>query len=167
MATSDELDLTVRHEGALDAAITMGLYLSIVLLTLLVGFGGDAAPVDEVQLLWGTSLGLVLAHSFALRLAGVVARAHPRLPREDVLAGSAQLASAIAVTSLASVPYLLDITTLDASSASSLLLLAVIGSTGFFSVRRAGRTVARALAFAVIVVTIALVVVAVKYSLTH
>jgi len=95
MAASDELDRTERDEGALDEAITMGLYLSIVLLSLLVGFGGDAPRVEELRLLWGTSAGLVLAHYFALRLAGVFARAHPKLTREDALAGSAQLASAI------------------------------------------------------------------------
>ena len=46
----------------------MGLYLSIVLLSLLIGFGGDGTRAEELQLLWGTSVGLLLAHLFALRL---------------------------------------------------------------------------------------------------
>lgn len=50
-------------------ALTMGLYLAIVLLALLsevVGIAASAAPV--VGAIWGTAIGL--AHVFAFRLAG-------------------------------------------------------------------------------------------------
>jgi hypothetical protein len=151
-----------RHE-----AITMGLYISIVLLALLVGFGGDRDRADEVGLLWGTALGLVLAHYYALRLASVFARANPRPTRQDWSAGGAQLAGAAIVTGIASAPYLLNISTDDASTAASILLLGVTAVTAFASVRRAGRGVGRALAFAGIAVTIAAIVVIVKYVLTH
>lgn len=151
-----------RHE-----AITMGLYISIVLLALLVGFGGDRDRADEVGLLWGTALGLVLAHYYALRLASVFARANPRPTRQDWSAGGAQLAGAASVTGIASIPYLLDISTDDASTAASILLLGVTAVTAFASVRRADQGVGRALAFAGIAVTIAAVIVIVKYLLTH
>ena len=145
----------------------MGLYISIVLLGLLVGVGGDRDRADEVGLLWGTALGLVLAHYYALRLASVFARADPRPTRQDLSAGGAQLAGAAIVTGIASAPYLLDISTDDASTIASLLLMGVTAVTAFLSVRRADGGVGRAIAFAGIAVAIAAVVVAVKYALTH
>ena len=77
------------------------------------------------------------------------------------------LGAAIAVTGAASVPYLFDISPLQASTVASLLLLALIGATGFISVRRAGGALHRTLAFALIVLGLASVVVAVKYQLAH
>jgi hypothetical protein len=145
----------------------MGLDISIVLLALLVGFGGDRDRADEVGLLWGTALGLVLAHYYALRLASVFARANPRPTRRDLSAGGAQLAGAAIVTGIASAPYLLDISTDDAATVASILLLGVTAVTAFVSVRRADRGVGRALVFAGIAVTIAAVVVIVKYVLAH
>ncbi len=143
----------------------MGLYLSIVLLALMVGFGGDGNGADELGLLWGTALGLLLAHYFALRLAGIFARAHPAPTQEDWIAGGAQLVGAVVVTGIASVPYLLGAA--DASTVASVLLLGVTGVTGFLSVLRAGAGVARALIFASIAVGLASVVVIIKYLLTH
>lgn len=145
----------------------MGLYLAIVLLSLLVGFGGDGDRGEELRLLWGTALGLVLAHYFAVRLADVFARAVPTPTRDDVARGLAMLLAAMGIAAVASVPYLFDISTLDASTAASVALLAVIGATAFTSVRRAGGPVNRALAFTLIVVAVASVVVTVKYQLTH
>lgn len=77
------------------------------------------------------------------------------------------LLAAMGIAAVASVPYLFDISTLDASTAASVALLAVIGATAFTSVRRAGGPVNRALAFTLIVVAVASVVVTVKYQLTH
>lgn len=145
----------------------MGLYISIVLLALLVGFGGNRDRADEVGLLWGTALGLVLAHYYALRLASVFARASPRPTRQDWAVGGAQLTGAAIVTAIASAPYLMDIGTDDASTLASILLLGVTAVTAFASVRRADGGVGRALAFAGIAVAIAAVVVVVKYALTH
>ena len=152
---------------AMDEALTMGLSLAIVLLSVLVGFGGDGERAEELRLLWGTALGLVLAHYFAVRLTAVFARSTPRPTRQDAAAGAAMLGAAIAVTGAASVPYLFDISPLQASTVASLLLLALIGATGFISVRRAGGELHRALAFALIVLGLASVVVAGKYQLAH
>lgn len=151
-----------RHE-----AITMGLYASIVLLALLVGFGGDGDRAEELGLLWGTALGLVLAHYFALRLAGVFARANPTPTREDWIAGGAQLAGAVVVTGIASLPYLLGMSTADAGTVASILLLGVTGVTALLSVRRAGGGIGRALVFSAIAVGLASVVVMIEYTFTH
>lgn len=169
MATADKrtVDTGPVDDQVVLEAITMGLYLSIVLLSLLIGFGGDGTRAEELQLLWGTSLGLLLAHFFALRLTRVLARARPLPTREDARAAGWLAVSALVVTGTASVPYLLDIDTLEASSLASVLLLGIIGGTAFVTVRRAGGATRRALAFTVVVVAIAAVVVMIKYTLTH
>ena len=154
-------------EDALGEAITMGLYLSIVLLTVLVGLGGEGDQAEDLGLLWGTSIGLLLAHWFAVRLTRAFVRARPVPSRNEVRGGAAIAAAAVTATGLASLPYLLDISALTASTAAMIVLLLAIGTTGFASVLRGGGTFARALAFAVLVVAIAAVVVAVKYELAH
>ena len=145
----------------------MGLYLSIVLLALLVGFGGGGTSQDEVALLWGTSIGLSLAHFVAFRLTEVFARGDPKPNSEDGWIALGLVLAAVAITGLATVPYLFDLSTLDASTVSSVLLFGVIGGTGFGCVRQVGGSTSRAVAFAVMVVAIAAVVTAVKFTLTH
>ena len=52
---------------AISGAILRWL-LPLTIVALLVGVGGDRDRADEVGLLWGTALGLVLAHYYALSL---------------------------------------------------------------------------------------------------
>jgi len=145
----------------------MGLYLCIVLLALLVGFGGNGTKEEEVALLWGTTIGLTLAHFFAFRLVEVAARGRPLPDAEDGWVGLGLTGAAVAITGLATLPYLFDLNVLDASTAASVLLLGVIGLTGFGSVRTAGGSRVRAMAFAAATVAIAAVVTAIKYTLAH
>ena len=145
----------------------MGLYLCIVLLALLVGFGGNGTKEEEVALLWGTTIGLTLAHFFAFRLVEVAARGRPLPNAEDGWIGLGLTGAAVAITGLATLPYLLGLSVLDASTAASVLLLGVIGLTGFGCVRNAGGSRVRSMAFAVTTVAIAAVVTAIKYTLAH
>jgi hypothetical protein len=156
-----------HHDDTLGEAITMGLYLSIVLLTVLVGLGGSGDGSSDVALLWGTTVGLLLAHWFATRLTRAFVRARPLPTREEARTGFWLIVAGAAVTGLATVPYLLDINVLTASTAASLVLMLAIGTTGFASVLRGGGTFAHALAFAALAVAIAAIVVAVKYQLAH
>lgn len=146
---------------------TMGLYLCIVLLALLVGFGGDGTKHEEVALLWGTTIGLTLAHFFAFRLVEVAARGRPLPNAEDGWVALGLICAAVAITGLATLPYLFDVSVLTASSVASVLLFGVIGLTGFGSVRTAGGTRRRAFAFAAATVGIAAVVTAIKFTLAH
>lgn len=153
--------------SVLDEAITIGLYVSIVLLSVLVGVGGGGDPAEDLALLWGTTVGLLLAHWFAVRLTRAFVMSRPVPSRDEVRAGAAIVAAAGIATGLATLPYLFDISALTASTAASFILLIAIGVTGFASVQRGGGTLRRSLAFAALVVVVAAVVVAVKYQLAH
>lgn len=102
-----------------------------------------------------------------LRLARILARAHPRPTIEDAESAAGMAVGVVVVASIATIPYLVDLSTVAANRVASVLLFTVIGSTGFASVRRAGGSVGRAALFALIVVAVAVVVVSIKFALTH
>jgi hypothetical protein len=53
--------------------LEMGVYLSVVLIALVVRLEQSLDNGEELLLIWGTSIGLTLAHMFAFRLASVYA----------------------------------------------------------------------------------------------
>jgi hypothetical protein len=67
--TRSEPDGRTEH---IQEAATMALYVSICLLAALAAVRerADAGHVDVLRLVWGTTLGLALAHWFAFRLSG-------------------------------------------------------------------------------------------------
>lgn len=144
----------------------MSLYLAIVLLAVLVGFGGDDDWVDEVALIWGTAIGLGIAHLFAYRLTAVFA-AGGRPVAEDYWAALGIAVAVVATATLATVPYLIWGDTADASTGSSVVLMGLIGLAGYRSVRHAGASTPRALLYTAMVLVGAAMVVLVKFSLTH
>ena len=117
------------------------LYLTLVLLAALVAVPVERLPPDE-RLVWvilGTSLGLLLAHWFAFRLATRITTEQgvwsPTAARE----AGAQLAGGLCVALLAAAPFVL----LDGSAAlwTSLLLLAALPAVaGLLVARLGGRT---------------------------
>ena len=150
--------------------MTIALYLAIALLGLLTGWDGNGDALEALGLLWGTTIGLLLAHYFALRLARVFARTRPLPTAEDAREALVLGGAAAAVAGVASLPFVLSALLPDLDiglTASGLLLVGVIGGTGFVSVRRAGGGSRRALAFAALAVLVAAAVVAIKYVLTH
>lgn len=52
-------------------ALEMGLYLSLVLVALIVGLERSLNDGGELLIIWGSSIGLTLAHVFAFRVAYV------------------------------------------------------------------------------------------------
>lgn len=145
----------------------MGLYLAIVLLALLVGFGGDGSDwIDEVTLIWGTTIGLLVAHLFAYWLSAIMVEGS-RPEAEDYWAALGIIGAAAAVGLLATVPYWIWRDSLDASTASSVLLMATIAVAGYWTARHAGAQRPRAALYTAIVLVGAAVAVMVKYTLTH
>jgi hypothetical protein len=142
----------------------MVLYLAIVLLSVHLARADDASKAEDLALIWGTAVGLGLAHLFAYDLTAVLAEG--RATSEDLLAGAGQIIAAVLTAFLASIPYLLT-DAADASSVSSLILLGLISMTAYLSARKAGANHPGALLFTVVIVAVAVVVVIIKYSLTH
>jgi hypothetical protein len=96
-----------RTEARIEAereGVTMGLYLAIV--TLAEASALDSSGVGAgatVAAIWGTAIGLALAHVFAFDLsARIFARGRPH--RSTRLSATAQVIAAAAVAALATLP---------------------------------------------------------------
>ena len=101
---ADVHDAIQRDHVLLEAA-TMALYVAVCLLAALIALGDRAEEhhVRAIALVWGTTIGLALAHLFAFRVA---ARwiSGGTLGDRDSAAALAQLAGAAFVAVLATVP---------------------------------------------------------------
>jgi len=144
----------------------MVLYLAIVLLALLAGFGWEEGAAHQVRLIWGTSIGLGLAHLFAFRMTAVMA-AGGRPTGEDYRSILGMAGAVLATSAIATVPYFVLSDPVNANTGASLVLLMLIGLAGYGSARRADATVPRSLLYTGIVLSVAVVVVAIKIFFTH
>jgi hypothetical protein len=142
----------------------MALYVAVCLLAALTALENViAVPGHVLVLMWGTTIGLALAHLFAFRIAGRLVH-DGRLPKSDRIIGAVQLAAAAAVAALVSIPVLI------AQPANELnwaryTCAGIIGVVGYSAARGAERSHIRALLFGLAVLAIALVVAAIKHRL--
>jgi hypothetical protein len=143
-------------------ALTMALYVAICLLAALsvVAEHGEGAQADTFKIVWGTTLGLALAHWFAFRVSSrFVASGSVR--RQDAAAAAAQLAGAAAVGLLATIAVLLfpDSAELDVVR---LVLAALIALVGYAVARGAGASPARSMVYGFSILVIATAVALIK-----
>lgn len=152
--------------------MTMVLYLSIVLLATLAALpsGADSAGdghgsggvhgLGLLGLIWGTTIGLALAHWFAFRLT---ARAFSggKVSEKDVRVGMAQMAGAASVAVLCTIPILLIGDSKEVQVTTFVPAL-VVGIAGYFVARAGGRTKTQSLILAGVVMLLGLTVAAVK-----
>ena len=146
----------LRHE-----AFTMALYVSICLLAALETLKDDVLTHGVVfQVVWGTTLGLALAHLFAFLLAGRLVEGR-RISAATHATALAQMAGAATVAILTTVVIVL-VPTRDELDAARYDLAALIGIIGYLVARHSARSRLRAVAFGVCVVVIGLAVALVK-----
>lgn len=147
-------------------SFTMALYLAIVLLAELSAWPvdvGDAAII--VSAVWGTALGLAIAHWFAFSVSTrILWGGHEN--RTDRLATAGQLAAALVIATLASIPFAFG-TGESAFTAASAILTVLIGIAGIRVARAGGASVVKTAVFAGAILVIAGVVVGVKAALGH
>jgi hypothetical protein len=155
-----------HRDHVLREGVTMALYLAISLLAVL------AAVPDREQALgplvgtvWGTTIGLALAHWLAFRLSGVLL-AGGRLPDHDRRAIAAQFAATVAVATLTSVPLVVAGGS-EGLGVARLVLAGTIGLAGYGAAVRRDAPRTQALLYAGAVVAVALLVALVKNSLAH
>jgi hypothetical protein len=147
-------------------ALTMALYLAIVLLALMTeAVGVVVETARAVGVIWGTSIGLGLAHLFAFQLAGKRFGAGSLTDQDrEVTVG---LVIAVAgVAALASLPFIIGLGA-NARLVSELLLTGLIGVTAYGTARASGAPLGRALVYVAFVLLVDLVVVTVKAALSH
>lgn len=125
-------------------SLVMCLYISIALLGALVALPDEDLPGDPgphgwrlAALIWGTAIGLAIAHWFAF---DVVARgfADGRRLLADLELGAVQVAAAAVVALLTSLPILFATAEADQEAATWVPTI-IIGGAGFVVARRAGR----------------------------
>jgi chemotaxis receptor (MCP) glutamine deamidase CheD len=142
----------------------MALYVAICLIAALTALETvTAVPGHIMGLVWGTTVGLALAHVFAFRVAGRLVH-EGDLPKADRTVSMVQLASAAAVAVVVSVPVLLApvVTELDWARYTC---AAIIGLVGYMVARGAARGRIRAVLFGLAVLAAAIAVAALKHAL--
>ena len=96
-----------RSELTLEVS-TMALYVSVVLLAALVALenGATTSDTDMLGLIWGTTIGLALAHYFAFRVASRLVRGTTFHKRDGEIA-LAQLCGAAIVAAACTIPVVI------------------------------------------------------------
>ena len=91
-------------------AYTTALYVAICLLAVLTAVADrpESGHLSVFELVWGTTIGLTLAHWFAFRLSARLVGAGA-FGRHDAEAAAAQLGGALAVAVLATVPVVVRV----------------------------------------------------------
>lgn len=145
---------------------TMALYLAVVLLAELSAWPvdvGDSAIV--VSAIWGTALGLAVAHWFAFSASTrLLLGGHE--DRVDRLAAAGQLAAALAIATLASIPFVFG-SGAGAFTAAGGILAVLVGIVGVRIAREGGASLVRTVIFTGILLAIAGVVVGIKAGLGY
>jgi hypothetical protein len=147
---------------------TMALYVSIALLAALAAVDGDALSRSDVMLLiWGTSLGLAVAHYVAFRLASALARGR-HLGRGDVVIAGVQFTGAMIVPAVVTGVELViggedgD----DVVGTAQSALAVILGVTGYLVSRGNGASRRRAVLIGLGVLVVGTVTALIKNFLT-
>lgn len=147
--------------------LTMALYLAIVIFAELVAIPEGHRPdiIESVVLIWGTTVGLTLAHLFAFELsAAFVASGRPGLAAHHL--ALAQIAAAGAVAAVATLPVFVLSEEPGYEFAQGLLAL-LIGGTAFATARHGGASLTRSAAYTALLLVLASAIIALKASVVH
>jgi hypothetical protein len=144
-------------------AYAMALYVAICLLAALIATPASGAEAHVFEIIWGITVGLALAHFFAFRVSARLMAAGKLDEHDSALAG-AQVAGAAVVALLATIPVIV----LPESAelvVVEIMLSAFIGLAGFAVARGGGASRIRALAYALVVIAVAVGIAVLKNSL--
>lgn len=153
-----------RLEQALEAS-TMALYVSVVLLGGFVAVRDSTFTSQEATLglIWGTTIGLALAHLYAFRVSSRLVRGRA-FDHADLESAVAQLVGAASVAVLCTIPVALFPPTSE-HDVIRLELAVLLGAAGYFSGRSGGASRLRSLALAIGVLGVGMAVVLTKLAL--
>jgi hypothetical protein len=142
-------------------AFEMALYVAICLLAALTAVSDDHTNELQVfEIVWGTTLGLSLAHWFAFNVSSrLVSVGQERKRERDVV--FAQLAGAAAVAVIATIPVVLLPTSIEFDVVRFVLAF-VISVVGYEVARSSGADRVRSFLYALAVMVVANLVVVIK-----
>ena len=144
----------------------MALYVAVCLLAALIALDEDAGHghVRAFGLVWGTTLGLALAHAFAFRISARLT-AEGRFSAEDGHIVLAQLAGATFVALISTVPIVVFDSTGEFDVVRTVLAV-FIGAMGYTVGLLTGASRARSLVYGGMVLLLAVVIAVTKNILS-
>jgi hypothetical protein len=143
---------------------TIALYVALCLLAALIALPETGTAREHViRIIWGVTIGLALAHWFAFRVSARMVAAGT-IRQADVESAGAQLAAAVGVALLASIPVLVFDESAELA-AVELVLAGFIGLAGFAVARGAGASRTWSLVYAIGVLATALLIAGLKNGL--
>jgi hypothetical protein len=149
------------------AIATMVLYVSVVLMGAIATVPADDLDEDVkvAAVIWGSALGLALAHWFAFNASAHLFRGEGIAP-EDVREGIWEAFAALFVAVVATVPLLLLDDTIGAA-VSLIALAALVTVVAYVASRHGGLSRTRALLRGSVTLVLAVIVAVVKIWLGH
>ena len=146
-------------------ATAMMLYVSVVLLAELVALPKEVIGWELVAIVWGTAIGLVVAHTFAFQVAthGMSGGWLRGDDRDEVLL---ELTGVAVVAAIASIPVMLFGDSVQHTGVS-LTISATIAAIAYFVERLNDHSRTASLAFSALALLMAMLVAAVKAVLVH
>ena len=160
-----------EHAEIVREALTMVLYVSVVEIAELAALpethvsGHATGPVSSelLAIIWGTAVGLAVAHWFAFRLGGHAFRGD-RVTGLDTKVGLAQIGAAMFVAAASSVPVLLfgDVREQEFTGFVPALLIGIIG---YLIARETGKNRIAAAVYGITALALGLLVATVKLAL--
>jgi hypothetical protein len=167
-----DVDLPFDRAELMREATTMVLYLSVVEIAEIAALPEGRSATGQVTgavgatllaVIWGTAVGLALAHWFAFRVAAPAFRGD-RVTRHDTLLGLAQVGGALFVACVSSLPALLP-GDRNSQLATGLVLASIIGVVGYVIARSSGRTRTASAFYGITALALGLLVAFVKSAL--
>jgi hypothetical protein len=152
-------------DEALREAITMALYVTLVLATEFVALGHEPAQRSAaLAVIWGTTVGLTAIHVFAFGLAArLVSRGH--LTHEGRITAVLQVVASLAIAALVSLPFL-ALPMGAATEAGGWITVAILGTSAYAMSRAAGGSHGRSFLTGLVVLGIASLLVGLKVLLS-
>jgi hypothetical protein len=150
------------HTHRLVEVTTMALYVSIALLAALLAVDEDALNRSETLLLiWGTAVGLALAHYVAFTLASALAGGR-HLGKEHLSVAGLQFVAAIAVAAACTIIELIIASNDDDAETAEFALVVILAVTGYLVSRGNGASRLRAVVLGLGVLVIGIITAVVK-----
>ncbi|MFI5048044.1 MAG: hypothetical protein ACHQIG_13340, partial [Acidimicrobiia bacterium] len=116
-----------------------------------------------LEIVWGTAVGLALAHWFAFRLAAPAFRGQ-RPTQHDTYVGLAQVAGAMFVAAVSSLPILF-LSDVRAQETAGDVPALIIGAIGYLLARRGGKSQLTSIFYGITALALGVLVAVVKSAL--
>ncbi len=151
--------LELRKEG-----FTMALYVAVCLLAVFIALPESGASGNAARLVWGVTVGLAIVHIFAFSISARLVGSGEIRP-VDVKSSGAQLAGAAFVALLASIPLIFLPADVEVEVVE-VVLCGFVAISGYAVARAGDASRPKAVAYALVVLVVAVALAVLKNSIS-